>query len=121
MDLVFLSPAQAISVWADLEDAYHGTHGYGGHTAEIYAYRLGVLTTRVALGDTESSFGKPAFDLYSRQAGTALYWMLKEFQKRRKCDVKIEDDELQRVAEELQTSGFGHRIHVTITPQKEGN
>ncbi len=35
-----ISMNQALSVWSDLWQAYYGKHGYGGDTAEIYAYRL---------------------------------------------------------------------------------
>lgn len=35
-----LTIAQALSVWTDLVEAEFGKNGFGGDTAEIYAYRL---------------------------------------------------------------------------------
>ncbi len=35
-----ISINQALSIWGDLWQAYFGKNGYGGDTAEIYAYRL---------------------------------------------------------------------------------
>src|SRR5262249_25383349 len=35
-----LSMAQALLIWSELMDAYHGKNGFGGDTAEIYMYRL---------------------------------------------------------------------------------
>lgn len=29
-----------VGIWTELDDAYHGRHGFGGSVAEIYAYRL---------------------------------------------------------------------------------
>ena len=35
-----LSMSQALGLWSDLEQAYHGTNSYGGDEAELYLYRL---------------------------------------------------------------------------------
>lgn len=35
-----LSMLQALGIWDDLLEAYHGVNRYGGDTAEIYGYRL---------------------------------------------------------------------------------
>jgi hypothetical protein len=35
-----LSLLQAMDVWGDLVEAYHGVNGYGGNVAEVYCYRL---------------------------------------------------------------------------------
>lgn len=111
MNLTFLSPERVIGVWADLEDAYRGEHGYGGHVAEIYAFRLAVLTPIVASGSHDGPFGKPAFDQYCRQAGEALAWIIEEFKKRRECEITIEDEKM------IEGGGFGHRIHVRVMPK----
>ena len=35
-----VSITQVLSIWTELEEARHGTNGFGSHTAEIYAYRV---------------------------------------------------------------------------------
>lgn len=42
-----VSMIQALSVWSELEQAYYGDNGFGGDTAEIYAYRLARQTPHV--------------------------------------------------------------------------
>ena len=37
---MYCSIHQAVGIWDELRDAMEGKHHYGGHTAEIYAYRL---------------------------------------------------------------------------------
>lgn len=32
--------SELLNLWGELVEAYHGVHGYGSDTAEIYAYRL---------------------------------------------------------------------------------
>ena len=43
-----MSIPQALDVWHDLELARRGEHGFGGHTAEIYAYRLAAESPALA-------------------------------------------------------------------------
>ncbi len=38
--LLRLPTLELLSLWSELEQCYHNEHGYGGDTAEIYAYRL---------------------------------------------------------------------------------
>lgn len=40
MKAIHCSIFQALDVYADVAMAWAGVHGFGGHTAEIYAYRL---------------------------------------------------------------------------------
>jgi hypothetical protein len=37
---MYCSIQQAVEIFDELRDAMEGKHGYGGYTAEIYAYRL---------------------------------------------------------------------------------
>ncbi len=38
--LLEIGPMELMDLWAKLVEAYHGVNGYGGHTAELYAYRF---------------------------------------------------------------------------------
>jgi len=40
MALEHVSIDQALDVWTQLVEAYHGQNGYGGNVAEIYVYTL---------------------------------------------------------------------------------
>lgn len=38
--ILTVSTHQLMQIWGELVEACHGVHGFGGHVAEIYAYRL---------------------------------------------------------------------------------
>ena len=43
---------QLVSIWAELEAAMRGEHHYGGHTMELYAYRLTERNPFIESGNT---------------------------------------------------------------------
>jgi hypothetical protein len=74
-----MSVRQILSVWSDLVDAYYGKNGYGGDTAEIYAYRLlrDNPTRYLAVDGTQTKNDALAED--ANLAACNLYGMLMAF------------------------------------------
>lgn len=102
-----ISINQALDVWSDLNDAYHGCNGYGGDTAEIYAYRL--LPGGGLLDKTPE-------DLY--EGAKALVFLCSKFSARYPSTILING---VSPAEWLETQGgaFGHRAHVQVKREGE--
>lgn len=97
-----ISINQALDVWSDLSDAYHGCNGYGGDTAEIYAYRLQPGGGHLC---------KTPEDLY--EGAKALVFLCSKFSARYPSTILIDGSS---PAEWLKTHGsaFGHRAHVQV-------
>lgn len=99
-----LSMAQALSIWSELEDARHGTHGFGGDTAEIYLYRLnGGRHLHLDASDIEAS-------------NVSLYNLLDHFSTERGVRIEVDGREL---GEWVKTTGNRHRVHVRVVPAAE--
>jgi len=98
-----LGMRDALYLWSDLEQAYYGDNSYGGHTAELYAYRFGEQSP--IRWYTEERLA----------ASRALYLLLLEFQKYRKCTIKVNNVEF---GDWLLKERFAHRVHVEIIPQR---
>lgn len=111
------SMVQALGVWSDLCDAYHGK-GWGGDTAEIYLYRFMADCPTVTWS---RGTGKPldgiAADEEQRRvkaANEALCSLLLHFAEERDCEVRVEG---QPLGAWVATAGFDHRVHVTVRPK----
>lgn len=108
-----LSLEQALSLWSDLEQAYHKPEKY--RTVEIYMYRLvngSPSAHRVELIEDSGLLGGNVRDVYQK-ANRALYALLKHFCKIREASIKVDGQELGPwVAESLQC----HRVQVTVEP-----
>ena len=98
---------QALGVWSELEAAYYGKNGFGGDTAEIYAYRLQPYRPGVELPNTQ--LGAEAIAEQAMIAGENLYWLLGKFCEHHGCTAIVDGTE----AEWLR-GGFEHRVHVRI-------
>ena len=123
-----LSIVQALSLWSDLEDAYHGKHGYGGDVAEIYVYRL---MPRCPLAETYIEGGQqaPSSTLTGetgreaiRDANEAFHNLLAHFAKRREANIEVEEYKdgkwvFSEFGEFLKTFNEGHRWHVRVRPR----
>jgi len=112
-----LTIRQAVSVWSDLERAYMGVNGYGGHTAEIYAYRL--QTRNPSAEATSTSFSKTAMFKHAAaeagtEAGLNLTGLLDLFFETHECAIIVDDSPTWRGELPL---GLWHRCHVTIMPK----
>lgn len=111
MSIASVSTKNALHVWADLEQAYFGVNSYGGHVAEIYAYRL--IGRRPGRG--HSAEWDKEEDL---EAASALYDLLLEFKKHRNCTIRFVDYEKPKaLGPWLKREEFGHRAHIEIKPK----
>jgi len=95
---------QALRAWSELSDAFHGCNGYGGDTAEIYAYTL--------IPDNPTIRLMPSGDLLQqaqKESGSIAWANLQEiirlFKERYECRVAILDVQYP----------FIHRCHVRVT------
>ncbi len=110
---MYLSIAQALDVWADLEDALHGVHNYGGHIAEIYAHRL--MPDDPAAHINSKLFEEDRVELMDR-AVESLSGLLREFMRRRKCKIQVEGAEFPAV----KPPRTMHRWQVEVQAPKGG-
>jgi hypothetical protein len=121
-----ISMTQALSLWTDLEKAYHGTNSFGGDTAEIYIYRL---MPRSPLAESALNKGKEILGFgmaeqeakeVIRRANTSLFNLLAYFQEvhsdsRTFVKITLGDQEL---GPWLKEAGLQHRVHVQIKAQE---
>lgn len=106
-----LSMVQALSIWSELEAAYYGKNGFGGDTAEIYAYRLMPMSPsfdhRVEVRDE-----------FNAQATRSLIALVEHFEETHECAVYVVlVDGYERVRKCLKQEGrsFEHRIHLHVS------
>lgn len=110
-----LSILQALSIWSDLEQAYHGTNSYGDE-AEIYLYRLmsnKPMETQINLIDKPGFAGDIVREAYDA-ANQALYSILSHFSKQREAVITVEG---QPLGPWLITARYIHRVHVKVIPK----
>jgi hypothetical protein len=109
---VNLSIAQALDVWADLEDAYQGVHGFGSDTAEVYAYRL--RPEQPARGSDYPPIVEDCAR-HDRQAAAALRELAALFEERRECRVLVVRGRRDDGIPIAEWSGpLDHRVHVRV-------
>ncbi len=105
-----ISMIQALKVWSELWQAYFGENGFGGNTAEIYAYRLQPRNPIF-----ESCIG--AFleekERLGLQAATSLHALLDKFATDANCSIEVNGKAFGSWVKE---EPFAHRVHVTVTP-----
>lgn len=108
-----LSPQQLVTLWAELVEAYHGINGFGGDTAEIYAYALldRDPTADSALGDSE--IGQHARLESTVEAGLAMHEVLAHFCREWSCSAEIDG-----WASSGTVVPFDHRVRVRIIHEK---
>lgn len=111
--MVNISVAQAVYIWDDLTTALNGTNGFGGHTAEIYAYRLMPYSPSFAQ-DPQSEICREVHEQLVHNAGQSLLELLRLFQQKHRCDITIDDKPFNRYDHSWE--GFSHRVHVEIHP-----
>lgn len=114
--LATLSPLVLLSLWSELEQCYYGDNGYGGHTAEIYAYRL-MQHSPLLDAMWQSSAVREAHAEAEQNARNALVELCRLFEKQR--DVEIYIDGWANVAEWAQNTHFDHHAHVRVVRKRE--
>lgn len=106
--LLHLTPHQLLSLWSDLERAYHGKHPFGGYIAEIYAYRC-----------ADGSWNLGGTDAMKRKrhttAARSLVAVCDLFQRERSCKVKIQNM-VPSLWFRAHSSEFEHRVRIEVIP-----
>lgn len=113
-----LSQNQLISLWCDLEDAYHGQHAYGSDTAEIYAYLFMSANPSVMnflYSQKKGSFMEDAYREETLKAAESLYNLLKTFMQKRDCRIVVNR---RKFGEWVAKEPFEHRVEVQIIRKK---
>lgn len=111
-----LSMAQALSLWTDLMQAEFNRHGFGGDTAEIYAYRLQPCCPS-AEPPLCGKLGEDAAREQGLLASRNLYEILAHFRDVREVDVFVgcgRFDDGQPLGEWMLSEVFNHRTQVRI-------
>lgn len=109
--LLHLSMLEALRLWSDLEQALHGTNGYGGNVAEIYAYRFGGFPP----GYDKITSSKSETDARS---GLVLHALLSLFlEENPGIEITVNGASFA----DWGFRAFDHRVRVAIYPAKEDN
>jgi hypothetical protein len=113
-----LSMIQALSLWTDLESAYHNKNSYGGDTAEIYMYRFmsrcpSAESARSRRETPSILTGIIAESLQDqvRDANEAMCSLLQHFAKTREVHIEVNG---KKLGDWLKTADFDHRVHVKV-------
>lgn len=105
-----ISMSQALRVWSELWQAYYGNNGYGGDTAEIYAYTLQPRTPSMDMEQPGNSFAG-LHDKVGLQAAKSLYALLFLFRNKHDCGIQVNGRVL---GEWFMSTPFVHRCHVKV-------
>ncbi len=105
-----ISMNQALDIWSELWQSYYGENGYGGDTAEIYAYKL--MSYSPALNFTAPSFAEGNRVSYIK-AQHSLYNLIIKFIQYNENKITILIDG-KSPTEWFESEIFDHRCHVQI-------
>ena len=104
---------EAMKMWGELLECYHGINGYGSTVAEIYSYRLEQYTPTV-----HNSKGNDVFKReleVTKDAAMSLYSIIEKFCENYECTAMVEGMELSSWKEEIEKgNNLMHRYHVEI-------
>jgi hypothetical protein len=106
---------EVLRVWTELVEAYHGVNGYGGDTAELYAYRFcrDDPTRRLDKVDGEKcQLRKDAERRAGNEARGALWSLLTLFQQVMSAEVYVDGKTLYQWQQASEP--FDHRVHVKV-------
>lgn len=113
--LIELDMLSAMEIWGELVEAYHNLNGFGGNTAEIYAYRLQRFEPQAieAIGGV-----KKHRDKLNQKTANQLAALIEEFARQWECKILIDDQTPEAWLRQIQ-DGFNHRAHVKVINQKQ--
>jgi hypothetical protein len=104
---------QALDIWSELWQAYYGKNGYGGDTAEIYAYKLMPYSPTINLdGDSFTDGNRVSYV----KAQYSLYHIVIKFINDNNCTITIDG---KSPTDWLESQIFDHRCHVQVKPHRE--
>lgn len=101
---------ELMRVWGELVEAYHGVNGYGGDTAEVYAYRLMGRNPAAEASSTGYRSGG-AVRKQERVARLAFAQLCTAFELEYGCEVRIDD---HKPEDWVMVTRFDHRAHVKV-------
>ena len=105
---------ELLKLWGELVEAYHGKNGFGGDTAELYAYRFN-RDNPVRRAAADTSLAKDAAREAAMEAKTSLWELCRLFREEWQADIYVDDQTLWNW---FQTAGgFDHRAHVQVLPR----
>lgn len=111
---MYISIEQALFIYDELVLAKYGENGFGGDTAEVYAYKLmpNVPSYNMHLTDDETL-------MVEKKAAEELYSICEIFASKHKVNIEIDDIDaklwLNRVRAEIER--FNYRIHIKVIRQ----
>lgn len=114
-----LSLIQALSVWTDLCDAYHGKNKFGGHVAEIYVYRFMSRNPTFEQWHHDQEKFKNGFVHDEAMealdhANSSMYELLKHFEETKDAIIEVEE---RTLGVWLKRARYHHRVHVEVLPR----
>jgi len=114
-----LSTLDLLGLWSDLCDAYHGRNGFGGDTAEIYAYRCGRPSPA---SSSTGPLGRQVKREDAERAAASLVAVCQLFEREHSCEVLL-DTGAPRTGPDDPSSwrragpwfdAFDHRVQVRV-------
>jgi hypothetical protein len=118
--MLTISIDKAMGVYGELVEAYHGLNGYGGHTAEIYCYRLTDIPVSYKYPNerSDSSIWYQDWVDCDFEAATNLKLMIFKIKKTYLldfADIEIDGvDSCTWINSIIRNEGISHRVHVKI-------
>lgn len=109
--LLQLSPLGLLGLWDDLLTARYGDNGFGGDTAEIYAYRCaspGAATTLMTVPGDAAMLHDAAIE-----AAQGLHAIIALFIERHRVTVEVDG---RPFGPWVASRPFNYRAHVSVTP-----
>lgn len=103
-----IASTRVLRLWADLVEAQHGVHHYGGDTAEVYVYRM---------FPTERPPGHVATAEEIRNANSELWEVCMWFAEERHVSIEVDGRELGGW---LRTHPQAHRWHIRVSEATRG-
>ncbi len=104
-----------MTLWAELNEAWHSINGYGGNTAEIYSYRFQRYSP-MAHGSNRTETGDEKLKSHYRQAASSLVDLVELFCTIYDCNAAIDNMKPNSWKHEIDTGlrEYSHRAHVKI-------
>jgi hypothetical protein len=108
--LIEVPIVQLLWIWGELVESYHGINGFGGNTAEIYAYRLQGYSPMAHTHKNQRQIADKA-----NQAASAIVALCEEFQRAHECTILLDGQGLNAWLTTHRHGEFDHRVHVQVT------
>lgn len=111
--LLTINPFEMMKLWGELVECYYDVNGYGGNTAEIYAYRLMPYSPSVHNGAPMTDLKEQRSQELNAVAAGALASLCEEFEQQYECQIEIDGRSITSWYMSYRDS-FDHRVHVEV-------